>query len=256
MIIIGGGASGVLLAAQLLARGQPGLSVTLVERRTLLGCGLAYSTRDPAHLLNTRVHQMSAFPDRPRHFQDWLAERFGPAAPGPDDFVTRTTYGDYLNGLIAPWQDRPQPLHCRQGDCLRLEETAEGVIAHLADGDRLSGRAAVLATGHVVPARAPGDPLRDPWNPGPPPGRQERVVLLGTGLTMVDHVLSLLEAGHEGEIVAISRRGLLPRPHGPTKAVTLARSETCRWGRRSPAGRGGCGPGWRRRRRRAAAGAT
>ena len=37
--------------------------------------------------------------------------------------------------------------------------------------------------------------------------------MLGTGLTTVDAVISLLDQGHRGPIYALSRRGLLPRRH-------------------------------------------
>jgi uncharacterized NAD(P)/FAD-binding protein YdhS len=47
------------------------------------------------------------------------------------------------------------------------------------------------------------------------------VLLIGTGLTMVDTAISLLDRGHTGPIHALSRRGLLPRRHG-TGAATAA----------------------------------
>jgi uncharacterized NAD(P)/FAD-binding protein YdhS len=39
------------------------------------------------------------------------------------------------------------------------------------------------------------------------------ILILGTGLTMVDYVQSVVQDGHRGPIVAMSRRGLLAKPH-------------------------------------------
>ncbi|MET0431030.1 MAG: hypothetical protein ABWZ86_01025, partial [Hyphomicrobium sp.] len=49
----------------------------------------------------------------------------------------------------------------------------------------------------------------------------DRVLLLGTGLSMVDHVQSLIAAGYQGNILAISRRGLLPQAHRPVEPADI-----------------------------------
>lgn len=54
VVIIGGGASGALMALHRL-RASPDLRVVVVEKSAMLGCGVAYSTSDPTHLLNTRA---------------------------------------------------------------------------------------------------------------------------------------------------------------------------------------------------------
>ena len=40
------------------------------------------------------------------------------------------------------------------------------------------------------------------------------MLLIGSGLTMIDVCLALLDQGFKGPIIALSRRGLLPHPHG------------------------------------------
>src|SRR5690606_25076177 len=43
--------------------------------------------------------------------------------------------------------------------------------------------------------------------------RHDRVLMIGSGLTMIDKLLELEACGHTGPVHALSRRGLLPRAH-------------------------------------------
>ncbi|MFZ0098236.1 MAG: FAD/NAD(P)-binding protein [Gemmobacter sp.] len=225
--IIGGGASGVLMALHLLTRtsGRPddACRVTLLEGANSPGCGLAYSTSDPDHLLNTRVQNMSAFPDDPDHFQRWLATQGRPARPM--DFVTRATYGRYLGALLQDGiATANRRLSFLRQSCLRVEPRGQGYRLHLGAGAAvLDVDAVILATGHALPAAHPL--LRNAWQPIGGLDPDAAVVILGTGLSMVDQVLSLLVAGHRGQITAVSRRGLLPREHAPTVLIRLDLAE-------------------------------
>src|SRR5699024_5328864 len=75
VVVVGGGASGTLVAAHLLGGDAPALRVALVEPRQALGEGVAYGTRRPEHLLNVRAAGMSALDDQPGDFVRWLSEQ-------------------------------------------------------------------------------------------------------------------------------------------------------------------------------------
>ena len=70
--------------------------------------------------------------------------------------------------------------------------------------------------------------IANPWSGGLSQiGRNDDVVLVGTGLTMVDVALDLNSRGHTGQITAVSRRGFLPLPHqdvSPYPAFLAAQS--------------------------------
>ena len=229
VIIIGGGASGVLLAYQLLQNPKFGSRVMLIERRPEIGRGPAYHTSNPEHVLNVRVANMSALPDDPEHFWRWLSDRAeGPLCPDPYCFVPRRTYGDYLASLIGSLTSSergPRRLAIVHGQCVDLNEGPSGVTVTLADGSQHVGEVAVLATGNESPvAKLPCD--ADPWSP--PSSTIEKdatVLILGTGLTMIDYVLSLLRNGHRGQIVAMSRRGLLAKAHHRTDPMRIEEKE-------------------------------
>ena len=228
-IIIGGGASGVLLAYQLLKHPASDFRVTLVEKRLEIGRGLAYHTGNPEHLLNVRVANMSALPDQPEHFWQWLCARpDGPSCPDPYCFVPRRIYGDYLASLVEPLlsRDGGGRLTIVQGECIGILEEPAHVAVKLGDGRSCTGDVAIFATGHdAVAASLPCG--ADPWAPPSDAGveKSATVLILGTGLTMADYVLSLLRNGHEGPIVAMSRRGLLAKAHQRADPMRIEEQE-------------------------------
>jgi uncharacterized NAD(P)/FAD-binding protein YdhS len=234
VIIIGGGASGTLLAVQLLRDPSAHVRVSLVEKGQQPGLGLAYSTSNPSHLLNVRAANMSAFADDPDHFVRWLAtDRAAGELHCADRFcfAPRKIYGRYIGSLLEPFlprEGRTSRLRIVRRECTGVTETVAGVEAVFDDGTRLTADIAVLATGNE-PSRAAcqAGSAQNPWDAA---AREQipkdgRVLILGTGLTMVDTVLSLVQAGHIGPIVAVSRRGSLPHMHRDVAATPINAGE-------------------------------
>lgn len=235
VIIVGGGASGALMAFHLSRDPAANVRVTLIERGPQIGRGVAYATTNPDHLLNVPAGLMSAVADEPDHFCRWLRAGAGNARshwrPGSDlsTFVPRTIYGDYLASLNAPFVaqgGRPGRLRVVRSECVSIEESWSGVAVMLADGSRHFADLAILAIGHDVPGKFEGRHV-DPWRAPAEAGvdRDDRVLIVGTGLTMIDYVLSLGAAGHKGRIVAMSRRGQLPQVHQSIEPLRIDRAE-------------------------------
>ena len=217
VLIIGGGASGVLLAAHLLRNPLADIRVTLIEKRRECGQGLAYSTDLPDHILNVVAVRMSAYTDDPEHFLRWLIARGAAQADNPYVYAPRRLYGEYLADILDELAARERHtgrFHRVEGECIGLVPTGSGVEARLRSGASVVGHRAVLATGHD---EAPRSALRHAARLGrsnePTIAADGPVVVLGTGLSMVDVFLSLDDAGHRGRIVALSRRGLIPAIH-------------------------------------------
>lgn len=229
VLVVGGGFSGLMAATHLLRALPPDRSVLLYERAHPPGLGLAYGTPNPDHLLNLRATQMSADPERPQDFADWLArtafdaaERAGIRGTPAGTFAARGLYGRYLSEHLTRLEaGAGARLRVVRGNLCDLEPRAGGLVAHAADGTRRPVSAAILAMGNLPgPVAAQSRHQRDPWDAGAltdlDPARD--VLIVGTGLTMMDAVATLRRQGFGGRIVAVSRRGLVPKPHAPVPA--------------------------------------
>lgn len=217
--IVGAGISGTVLAARLL---RAGVDVALIDRLDH-GPGLAYGAAGGHHRLNVRSARMSAFPEDPDHFVDWVARK-GQWRAAPDLFLPRGVYGLYLRDVLAGAERAgPGRLERVIGEAFDLEP--DGV--RLADGRLIAAGRVVVATGNEAPARAPkaAGVVADPWAPRALDhlGQDDDVVILGSGLTMVDVVLELLDRDWHGVATVLSRRGLLPRAHGEGDIRVLPR---------------------------------
>ena len=230
--IIGGGFSGVMTAVNLARLSRRPLQLTLINQHRPSGRGVAYSSRRVEHLLNVAARNMSAFPELPDHFVQWLRTRseFDPVPEIElrERFVPRMIYGDYLRALMHQQLQSPaDPTLVRttfiEAEAVDVTPNGNSAAVLLADGRRVEANHIVLATGNEAPAGFPGaDNLRDhpAWVGNPWLAWEHRmpvsggtVVLLGTGLSTVDAIVTLRALGWQGLVHAVSRNGWLPHSH-------------------------------------------
>lgn len=242
--IVGAGFSGAALAYRLLRRESAvAVRIVLIEKSTRFGRGLAYSESAAGTTLNVPASRMSIDETRPNDLLDYLRLRQVPVEPG--DFIPRTLYGDYVEARL---KDAAR-VAAASTSINRVNRAVTGVTRQGAtsswnvefdDGSSVLADAVVLATGHCPPrplapfASLQGTELylNDPWSPPFSAPSGGRVLLVGTGLTMADVVCRLATSAHPPrEIVALSRRGLLPlsrcetAPLTPSVAIGLDRLE-------------------------------
>src|ERR1700749_3190807 len=105
--IIGGGFSGTMAAVNMARLSSESLRIIVINGRRPLGRGAAYGTNRTEHLLNVAARNMSALPDHPTHFVNWLRSRseFNHLTDSElrEMFVPRKVFGDYICGLFSTY---------------------------------------------------------------------------------------------------------------------------------------------------------
>jgi uncharacterized NAD(P)/FAD-binding protein YdhS len=227
LAIVGGGAAGALVALNALRSATSAVQIVLFEPASALAQGIAYATPWPEHLLNVPAGKMSALPESPGDFVDYLlaadAEPGTPREVLADAYMPRRQYAMYLQQRLADAEAQsPAQLRVVHAAVMALAPGAARQHLRLADGGEWQARQVVLACGNSM------RPLPAPGAEALPPGRvvdawdydgvrmlagEGDLAIVGSGLSMADSVVALANAGHRGRIHVISRHALLPLPH-------------------------------------------
>lgn len=216
VLVVGGGASGTLVAINLARNTKSKLSVTIAEPNELIARGVAYGTQDSTHLLNVPAGRMSALVKEPDHFCEWSGFQAG-------EFAPRKTYGEYLfETLTISASHNPEfKLHHKQESVVSISLQINGQFkVGFQNSESETFDTVVLAIGHGAAISsspftdfgAHSRIVTDAW-------RQlykefeGRLVCVGTGLTFVDHALKHIRFSKNNTVIGISRTGLLPESH-------------------------------------------
>lgn len=233
-----------MVTANLMRNAPSPITLYIIDEKAD-GRGVAYSTDNPDHLLNVRAGNMSAFADDKNHLIHWLTSDAGKYAAAArtfradyaaTDFIPRALYGDYLQAI---WQETQQI--AAQKNCSIKLVPSHAVAIHPGDeaailterGDAIAVDKIVLAAGHeikpIFPQLPTGRVIQNPWSADALACAKEfasPILLIGSGLTAIDMLLSLRRAGYTGEVIAASTNGQLPRPHvAPTPAQHFTETE-------------------------------
>jgi uncharacterized NAD(P)/FAD-binding protein YdhS len=233
--IIGGGLSGATAAIYLIKKIKHPVEIVLFEKsKDKIARGVAYSSELPYQLLNVPAKAMSLFIDEPQHFLNWLISKGLNHSEG--DFVSRKTYGDYVKEVFTQTiNTNKHHVFSVVYDEVTNIITQENKLHLQTNNETISNfDKVIICTGNFPPCDVPGvspnivnnsNYISDPWSGDyiKTVSSTDTVFIAGTGLTMVDQVMSLIEnKKYEGKIIALSRRGFLPLPHGDAPKYELS----------------------------------
>ncbi|MDT0689238.1 FAD/NAD(P)-binding protein [Salegentibacter sp. F188] len=238
--IVGGGACGsaafIELVIQICSRNlQEDLSITLIERRDKFGHGMAFGTKEDSHLLNTQAELMGIYVKEPNDFSDWIKSRGGKDHPkiiGQSNtgsaYTSRNLYGEYvreqLEEYIRKAEEGNVSVELINDEATNIESKKSGELEiNLKSSNKITADYILLAPGTPKPnkykeLKAFKGYIDFPW----PSHRiiseidkDEEVGVLGTSLSAIDTVLTLINNGHCGKITLFSPLGMLPRVQPP-----------------------------------------
>lgn len=223
--VIGCGFSGLSVLSALVRKLEKPCHITIYEPSLRPGLGKAYSTQDPAHLLNVRAAAMGAYEGQDGDFLTWLKEHHARDAD-PAAFMPRALYGRYLDDVFAKAIREAQArshrvfiVHEKVKDVTRAQNK---LAVHAADDTKIYD-AVIVANGNSRPRQPQlGTGVADHKGWWASPYKSERwpdiqraghIVILGSGLSMIDALVTLQRESYDGDVTVLSPHARIPHPH-------------------------------------------
>ncbi len=236
--IVGGGFCGCNILIQLIKQSGIPIHIVLVNKEYPVSKGLAFSSYNSEHVLNVPAAKMSAVADDPDNFLDWIRSKPEYSKYSGEDlngnFLPRNIYGHYLEDLFntsirnLPDNITLEIINDEVVDIIPFDSRSKVILKNnkSIEADRI-----VLALGNFNPDNLKINNkifydskkyFQNPWQENAVEGISDKdnVLILGTGLTMVDIVLSLMNKPFTGKIYAISTKGFFPLSHKKREPYT------------------------------------
>jgi uncharacterized NAD(P)/FAD-binding protein YdhS len=229
--VVGGGFTGVAAAIACLARLDGPFRLVVVEPGASLGRGVAYGAHHPLHLLNVRARDLSVRASQPGDFLNWAFRQLdqGENHAGLHDglahtFLPRQLFGEYVRERFFEAVEARGDVELKVVNAVATScaKDGGGFTLRFNRAEPLQADIVLLATAYGLQASTPTGALTPFASLSP-----ERIngassmALIGSGLTMVDVLLSARRDGFQGKATVISRRGQLPRPHAAKGVVPM-----------------------------------
>jgi len=225
LCVIGGGFTGIAGAIALLNAVAEPFRLSIIEPNSDLGRGVAFGGHHPLLLLNVRARDLSISASQPGDFLNWAfsqldqGEQHGALHEGlAHAFLPRQLFGEYARQRFFQAASRRKDVALSIVDAEAATCVAENGAFSIACAGRTPLRAdtVFLATAYGLERESETGALSAFGHV--PSGRlvaAKSLALIGSGLTMVDALVSARRNGFEGTATIISPRAQLPRPHAP-----------------------------------------
>lgn len=231
--IIGGGFCGMMTATRLVENATIPLEIVLIEPNPEIGKGIAYQSYSDQHLLNVITSKMSAYDENPNHFLDWVMSQDPYRSEDREllsrAFLPRNLFGKYLSDI---WKNTLQLAELKKINIKIIQDVVSdfdieenSITIFTKKNQEIKVDYGILATGNSLPRnpkikninfyKEKSNYHQNPWGLESIKNskKEQKVLIIGNGLTMVDTVFGLMEDGFSGKIISLSPNGFHLLPH-------------------------------------------